>query len=119
MGEGILKGKVIVAMKIADDKKAILFITDGGNIIAKCDGDCCSSTWVEHIDLPVLGFYEVIEYYGCRILTDKGDIVIDYRNESNWFYGGNLSWPDDDSFYGGVHGQNISNENWIDINSDT
>jgi hypothetical protein len=134
----ILIGKTITKMKIADDKKAILFITDDGEIIAKCDGDCCSNTWVEHIELPVLGFpakvisvddldmpdlgqpdeYEVIAYYGCKIVTDKGDIVIDYRNESNGYYGGNLSWPDDNYFYGGVYGQNVSKNNWVDVNTD-
>lgn len=133
--QNILVGKVINEMKIADDKKAILFVTNEGEIIAKTDGDCCSSTWVEHIELPVNGFpakvtaveeldmpdlgqpdkYDVIAYYGCKIITDKGEIIIDYRNESHGYYGGNLSWPDDDYFYGGVYGQNISKQNWIEI----
>lgn len=35
--------------------------------------------------------------------------------ESNGYYGGNLVWPDaDDSpyYYGGVFGQNVSNNQW-------
>ena len=56
--------------------------------------------------------------YGVKITTDKGHIVIDYRNASNGYYGGNLSWPDDSYFYGGVHGQNESNEEWVDIEGD-
>lgn len=55
-----------------------------------------------------------LKIYGCKISTTKGDIVIEYRNESNGYYGGNLSWPDD-YFYGGVYGQNISEEKWTDI----
>ena len=133
-----LVGKTINGIKIAADKKALLFVTDDGNIIAKTDGDCCSSTWVEHMELPAMGFpakvsaaedidmpdlgspdeYESLAYYGFKITTDKGVIVIDYRNESNGYYGGNLSWPDDDYFYGGVHGQNISNEEWQDVTRD-
>lgn len=134
----ILEGKVILAIKIADDKKAIKFITDEEDIIAKTDGDCCSDSWIENIELPINGFpavvisvedlelnkseedkdnYETVEFYGCKIVTDKGDIILDYRNSSNGYYGGNLSWPGDDYFYGGVHGQNISTENWIDINN--
>ena len=135
----IMLGKTIESMMIASDKKAILFNTDSGGFIAKADGDCCSSTWVEHIDLPALGFPakiinisdlempeseskgdydDVIAFYGCKITTDKGDIIIDYRNESNGYYGGNLSWPDDDYFYGGVYGQNVSNNEWIPIPTD-
>ncbi len=128
-----LVGHTIREMKIADDKKAILFITDKENVIAKMDGDCCSDTWVEHIemvslpalvldvddiDMPNLGNpdeYEVVAYYGCKITTDKGHIIIDYRNSSNGYYGGNISFPDDSYFYGGVYGQNVSKEVWKDI----
>lgn len=130
----ILAGKTLLGMKIADDKEAILFITDSGDIEALCDADCCSHTWVEHIELPALGFparvisaediempdlgdmpgCDVVEYYGFKISTDKGDIVIDYRNDSNGYYGGNLSWPGK-GHYGGVYGQNNSTKKWIDI----
>jgi hypothetical protein len=128
-----LIGKTITKMMIAKDKQAILFITDE-ELIVRTDGDCCSETWVENIELP--GFpakvlavenldmpdlgspndYDVIEYYGCKITTDKGDIVIDYRNSSNGYYGGNLCWPGDD-FYGGVFNQNLSRNEWVDINT--
>jgi len=94
-----LVDKTIKAMKIASDKKAILFITDDGEHTVKVDGDCCSDSWVENIEGPALGFpakvlsvsdlempeqeqendYNVIAFYGCKITTDKGDIVIDYR----------------------------------------
>ena len=134
MKQNLLVGKTLLGMKISDDKEAILFITDSGEIPVKCDADCCSHTWVEHIELPVLGFpalvieaadldmpdlgdmegCDVVSYYGFKITTHKGDIVIDYRNDSNGFYGGNLSWPDD-RHYGGVYGQNNSTMNWVEI----
>jgi hypothetical protein len=134
----ILVGKTITKIKIAEDKQAILFITEDGEIMAKCDGDCCSYTWVEHMTLPYLGLpckvlaaddipmpdlgempgCEQVSYYGFKISTDKGDIVIDYRNDSNGYYGGNICWPNDNYFYGGVYGQNISKENWQEINSE-
>lgn len=131
----ILVGKVLTCVMIAEDKEAILFKTADGEIKAKCDAECCSHTWIEHVELPVNGFpalvtaVEYLElngeldtrnnemaYYGCKIVTDKGDIIIDYRNESNGYYGGSLWFPKEDekeynSFYGGVHGQNVSNEN--------
>tara|TARA_R110000850_G_scaffold11976_3_gene40701 strand:- start:2432 stop:2857 length:426 start_codon:yes stop_codon:yes gene_type:complete len=134
-----LIGKTIKQMKIAEDKTAILFITDEGEFIARVDADCCSHTWVETIESPALGFPalvmsiddldmqkdgeddedgEYIQFYGSKVSTNKGDMVIDYRNSSNGYYGGDIVWPDDNQdgrFYGGVYGQNISNEKWIDI----
>ena len=126
-----LVGKTIKEMKIADDKQAILFICDDGEHVAKCDADCCSYTWVESIEFSKDWFpckvieacdidmpeedYELIAFYGFKIITDKGHMVIDYRNESNGYYGGSLEWPDSSYFYGGVYNQNVSNEKWIDI----
>lgn len=130
----ILVGRTILAIKIADDKKAIQFQTDQGEIIAMVDGDCCSDTWIESIEVPALGLpalvvsaddlqmpdlgsqgdYEFIAYYGFKIVTDKGEIILDYRNSSNGYYGGNLSWPGD-YHYGGVGGQNNSTQQWMDI----
>lgn len=132
--QNFLVGRTLTGMKIADDKGALLFNTTDGDVLVRADGDCCSHTWVEHVELPVSfpcvvsavddldmrepqddGDYEVIKFYGCKIVTDKGDIVIDYRNSSNGYYGGNLVWPDDRYFYGGVYGQNVSNQNWVEI----
>lgn len=133
--EHCLIGKSIQAIKIAKDQMALLFLTDAGEVKALADADCCSHTWIEHVTLPAMGFpakvasvedietpdlgspdeYNVFAYYGCKIITDKGDILIDYRNESNGYYGGSLSWCDDGYFYGGVYAQNISKEEWEDI----
>jgi len=123
-----LVGQIIKKMKIADNKKAILFITDSEEIMAWADGDCCSDTWIEHIELPANGFpakvlavediempdlgqpdgYEYLQYYGVKITTDKGHMIIDYRNESNGYYGGKLVWLDD---------RYVSTENWVEINA--
>lgn len=132
-----LVGKMITAIYLAEDMKAIKFdVLDGDPIIAKCDGDCCSDTWVENIenpsaaigsvvtvaadiDMPDLGNMpdrDVVAYYGFKIETAKGTCVIDYRNDSNGYYGGSLSWPGDESFYGGVFHQNVSEENWKEVN---
>lgn len=127
-----LVNKTIKDIKIAEDRKAILFICDDGEHVAKADGDCCSNTWIENIEVPKFPCkvidvqdldldvednddYDVTKFYGCKIITDQGTIDIDYRNESNGYYGGNLVWPDNDYFYGGVFGQNVSNEEWKDL----
>jgi hypothetical protein len=131
----ILVGRTITAVYLAEDKKAIRFDVAGGDpIIAKADGDCCSSTWIENIEnaealigTPVLSASDIsmredqrdddglIQFYGFKISTAKGDCILDYRNESNGYYGGNLSWPGDGYFYGGVFGQNVSKEEWREV----
>lgn len=114
-----LVGKTLIGIKIASDRQALLFQTSNDNLTVHVEADCCSYTWIEHIELPALGFPalviavedldmpeqteesnfhsdpEVLSFYGCKITTDKGDIVIDYRNDSNGYYGGSLAWPED------------------------
>ena len=136
MEQNILIGKTITGLKIAADKMALLFEVAGGDPVrVLVDADCCSYSWIEHIELPALGFPatvsavedlyldgpytgnptidgDVIAYYGCKITTDRGELLIDFRNDSNGYYGGNLSWPEDGYFYGSVYGQNNSKEEW-------
>jgi hypothetical protein len=137
MGENVLVGKILTGIKIAADREAILFETATGPIEVQVDADCCSYTWVEHIELPALGFPAIVlkvedldmpdgkestfhtdadslAFYGCKITTDRGEIVIDYRNDSNGYYGGSLSWPGD-YHYGGVYGQANSKKEWQDV----
>lgn len=134
----ILEGRTILNIQIASDKLALRFETDKGDVVAKVDGDCCSHTWIEEVEvlatLPCsvaavedLSLrksecvdYDTIQFYGCKITTDKGDITIDYRNSSNGYYGGDLWWPKEDPeaynhYYGGVYDQNVSTEQWVDL----
>lgn len=133
-----LVGKKIKAVYLAEDGGAIKFDLKGGeSIVARADGDCCSHTWIEEVDAPerLIGSEvksvedigmpdkrtttgecdECLQFYGCKITTAKGEVMIDYRNESNGYYGGSLVWPSEDTFCGGVHGQNVSNEKWKKI----
>ena len=132
----ILLGKVITSIWLAADRGAIKFdLSTGESIIARADGDCCSHTWIENVEGagdvlndPVLVAedvnmpdqeydkeeYECLAFYGFRVRTSKGEMLLDYRNESNGYYGGDLCWPGE-NFYGGVHGQNVSREEWEKI----
>lgn len=132
-----LIGKKVTAVFLAEDGGAIKFDVDGGEtIIARADGDCCSRSWIEYVETPenLLGTVaavedlelgkpdeekdgDVIQFYGCKISTERGSSTLDYRNASNGYYGGSLEWPNDefDRFYGGVYGQNISKEEWKQI----
>lgn len=134
-----LDDKTILQIDLANDKKAMRFVVEGVEpIVAKADGDCCSHSWIEHVELPAGGFpakvlsvskldlpgstdnhpaHDYLQVYGLKIATDRGDIVIDYRNSSNGYYGGSLSWPGDD-FYGGVYGQNVSGDEYQTLSCD-
>jgi hypothetical protein len=138
--EHILVGETVVDVKVAKDKQALKFtLADGRDIIAKVDGDCCSHSWIEHIELPTETPFKVIsadsldmnkepdekdgdyvQFYGFQIKTDKGDMIIDYRNSSNGYYGGNIWFPSREpeeynGYYGGVYGQNVSEQEWQEV----
>src|SRR5688572_18438326 len=101
-----LIGKTIKEIFITNDKIALKFVLEDDNeIVATCDADCCSETWIEDIinpeavigspilsvidvDLPAImqqptrtdRYEDSMQYYGCRIDTAKGSFVIAYRN---------------------------------------
>lgn len=113
--EEALKGKRIQSFILDDGREAITFQTDAGAVRLETDGDCCSQTWIESLDdpdallgtvisaaqieMPDLGnvptphheYADVVEYYGLKITTERGRCVIDYRNDSNGYYGGWLN----------------------------
>lgn len=117
LGYNDLVGRRISNFLLSDDRETITLKTDKGNVIGSCYADCCSTTWiedlademalvdatilnVEDIDMPNLGnistshmhYPEEVAYYGLRITTNKGICVIDYRNNSNGYYGGSINF---------------------------
>jgi hypothetical protein len=110
-----LIGKTLLDVRVADNKESITFHTTEGDVTAITDAECCSTTWIEHVEVLCLSFPavvtavenldmgkepseieygDVVVYYGCKVSTDKGEIVIDYRNRNNGYYGGDLRWPE-------------------------
>lgn len=133
-----LVGKIINQIFLAEDQKAIKFVFDDrSQITAYCEGDCCSETWIEDLINPKAAIgstvlavrdldlsdgqptrtkysEQVMQYYGCAIDTAKGTCTIEYRNSSNGYYGGSLSWKAEDH-YDGVFDQNKSAEKWRSV----
>jgi hypothetical protein len=114
-------GKEIVSFNLKSDGSILKFLFKNGESISFIpEGDCCSTSWIESIDndevlkgkilsiedipMPNLGNIDgkrykgvgQVEYYGLKIRTENGDCVIDYRNDSNGYYGGwiNLVYSD-------------------------
>lgn len=105
-----LVGKIVTnAFKDAEGR--VVFETNAGEVVWDTEGDCCSQSWVEHVDLDlvrgeVLSVREddlppewyaahpgppeqdSLALYGVTIQSVGGTGTIDFRNESNGYYGG-------------------------------
>lgn len=113
-----LIGKVIKGIKIDPEGQSLeMEFTDETVALFDVEGDCCSHSWIESIDneelrgaitnvqnieMPDLGDIDGkryqgvdhVRYYGLKITTDQGHCVIDYRNDSNGYYGGSIRLRD-------------------------
>lgn len=126
----IIVGKVVIGVSLERQGYTMLFHTAAETFIVNAEGDCCSVSWIENVELPALGLPatvlsvhsleldtellgrptedgDCIAYYGYKIITDKGELLIDFRNDSNGYYGGRLQWPDS-----GVPGSKIDKTNY-------
>lgn len=114
----LLVGMTLKQILLSEDRTFIQFMAiDGQILLAKAEGDCCSSTWIEdvlfpdaaigseilaaddidlpeHLHTPTIteNYEDSMEYYGFQIRTTKGVTTIAYRNSSNGYYGGRLDW---------------------------
>jgi hypothetical protein len=114
MAIGTLIGKRIARIDVGGKEDLLLFVfADGRSVVWQTVSDCCSETWFADIT----GFDALIggtvisaesvpmrkpdhddartrqdedEIYGIKIVTDKGRSLIEFRNSSNGYYGGNL-----------------------------
>ncbi len=109
-GYNRLIGETVEKVFINPDKDFMRLQYNKGYIEIRAEGDCCSYSWIEHIenveyligatiisvediDMPDLGAmsnHECVKYYGLKIVTTKGSVQLDYRNSSNGYYGGDL-----------------------------
>jgi hypothetical protein len=104
-----LIGKEILDVVKTNEGIAILF-PDNTAALFDVFGDCCSHSWVEDINKPydVQGakitkfedkqlFSRNIHggerrYYSMDIETTEGTISVEFRNDSNGYYGGSLEY---------------------------
>jgi hypothetical protein len=106
-----LIGKKVNALLVNSDQSILVFDTDGGDVVYRTDGDCCSETWfaditgvqalvggtvadAEEVEMAAVEDgrtrQEYDQFYGVKIKTDKGYADIVYRNSSNGYYGGSI-----------------------------
>ena len=117
-----LVGCTIEQYTISEEGSRIRFFCRDGKIVTfGVEAGCCSTTWIESIDqpdvligtvtavedieMPDLGDIDgkrhvdvhIVKYYGLKITTEHGSAVLDYRNDSNGYYGGNLYLEENDT----------------------
>lgn len=111
----------LASVTLSEDKERITFaFEDGGERAFGVEGDCCSSSWIEHLEMPPdlagatllsvedgggvdktdddalnpKGEYgrehECLQVYQTTFRTNRGDVTLEYRNSSNGYYGGYL-----------------------------
>lgn len=101
-------GQRVTAVDLSPDREHLtLRFVGGGHIRLYTEGDCCSRSWVEHLEVPA-GLdgatllriedsdgievehpdHECLKVYNTRFVTDRGAIVVEFRNSSNGYYGG-------------------------------
>lgn len=111
--EEALVGEYIISFEMDGLGEWVKFNLKGKDpVILDAEGDCCSQSWIESVDAPlalrgkVFGVEEIempnlgdmstpkhdnpdfVRYYGLKIITENGHAVLDYRNDSNGYYGG-------------------------------
>lgn len=110
-----LAGKPIESVEVQDDNTLLVFrLLDGRTVCYRVSEECCSESWIEHLTVPPdirgaevetydeqeLGEYqkdrETIRIYQTSFGTPKGEIIVEYRNSSNGYYGGALIGPIED-----------------------
>ncbi len=102
-----LTGKSILAI-YHDDYRIVFRYGINDYLEMHAYGDCCSKSWIESVDIipgalgaTITSIFddkiseqdrvdEVVQFYKTIIRTTHGDIIIDYRNSSNGYYGGSL-----------------------------
>lgn len=106
-----LVGKRISSYEVSKDNEHLTITTDTHIVTWRTTADCCSSTWIEGIDLQLaIGLctaveaipnelmpralidpeHDYLQFYGIKVVTESGTGTIDFRNASNGYYGGDM-----------------------------
>lgn len=89
------------------DQTLTLTFLEGPKVVFGVEGDCCSRSWIEHLEAPDSvvgrevvdifddrlyqeenGDLDLLQVYHTKFRLDNGEtITLEYRNESNGYYG--------------------------------
>ncbi len=115
-----LIGKTVVSLEVNECENVLVFNCTDDKVVYYAYGDCCSETWFadivgvhcllgatvldsQDISLPYVEDgrcrQEYDQFYGVKLMTDKGYVDIVYRNSSNGYYGGSIELCENDLAY--------------------
>lgn len=103
-------GKKVLSFALEDNKQTLsIAFMDGTTKKYGVEGDCCSHSWIEHLEMPdtVAGAtltavedsdytevpdpdHECLKVYRVTFQTTLGSVTLEFRNSSNGYYGGYL-----------------------------
>ncbi len=110
-------GKTLKSVTLDAARNHVTFaFADGFERSFGVEGDCCSNSWIEHLEAPADmsgatllevndsapvtqdhpehddndGGFSEIQVYNVAFKTDRGDVILEFRNSSNGYYGGFL-----------------------------
>lgn len=107
-----LIGRKVLKVQLDAEKVYLNFVTDTGDVLYGCYADCCSESWINHIngitellggtvqDVDEVDFFSILkiepeatrqdfdQVLFHRIKTEKGWCTLEFRNSSNGYYGG-------------------------------
>ena len=119
-----LIGKKILDVMANPEMVYWRFITDAGDFDYYCFADCCSESWINHVngldelvggtvqDVEEIDFFallkvepeatrqdsDVVLFH--RVKTEKGVCTFEFRNSSNGYYGGSIDYVTPDNAKG-------------------
>ncbi len=109
----VVVGLRVTGAELPNDETLVLTCADGTQHRYVVSGDCCSASWIEHLEVPALPpegaevlsvesvdmpartdgkLEDEMQFYECRFKTTAGDIVAEFRNSSNGYYGGSIDY---------------------------
>jgi len=106
--------RTLKSVVLSPDKETVEFTMLANDVFKfRVEGDCCSHSWIEHLTVPddidgavLLSVeegnniswdahkcdgscpHDHLQVYNTHFKTTRGDVVLEYRNDSNGYYGG-------------------------------
>ena len=114
--EDALVGRKVLDVMMNPECTFVRFITDQGDLDYFCFADCCSESWINHVNsldeliggtvksVDAVDLYTALgvepeptrqecdDVLTYRIFTEKGVCSMEFRNSSNGYYGGSLDY---------------------------
>lgn len=104
-------GAQLLSVTVDPGREMFELVTSRGTLRAQSEGDCCSHSWFESVDIDGIGGvitkfeetggvevpsadHECLQTYFGTVYTTTGRLCYELRNSSNGYYGGSVFWSE-------------------------